>query len=874
MAKATPASRLVPPAVSAIVAAFLLIAAMLLPIGHADYPDLHTILDTGMALLSAILALLLWDMGEYLKSPLPRWFALSFATTFALELAHVLVTVEWAGMFAPIRAAKTFLRPLTWPPASHVLPIGLIAALWCWKRGVTAVAHFAIAIAMAGAGLFFLFQQLPAYTPPTLLGITRPVMVGAPLLWVVVGILAQKWRWLDRLIQPLVWSAIPLFLANVVMLYSRAPADAPAMVAHLGKIAGYLLLLLLVMQIASRDMRDRIVAENQLIQINKELDQRVLERTSELASANAALEQEMAVSRQAETRANAQLERLYLLHQITRAIGERQDLASIFQVVVRAVETQLPADFACLFSYDDVDSVLTVNAVGANSEPLALALAMPERARIAIDENGLSRCVRGHLVYEPDIAELDFPFPKRLAGGGLRSLVMSPLQVEDRIFGVLAVARFAPESFVSGECEFLRQLSEHTALAAHQARLHTALQQAYDDLRQSQQAAMQQDRLRALGQMASGIAHDINNALSPVSLYTEVVLETETNLSRDGRGYLEVIRRALADVAHTIGRMRDFYREREPELLLVPLDVNQLVRQVLDLTKARWSDMAMQRGIVIRPVLELEKNAPFVAGIASELREALTNLILNAVDAMPDGGVLTLRTKARADAKGYRGSVDLEVQDEGIGMDEETRRRCLDPFFTTKGERGTGLGLAMVYGAIQRHGAELTIDTAPGRGTCVRLSFPMAANGVETTNGNAGIAAVEPMRLLLVDDDPVPLKALGSSLQRDGHQVTLADGGRVGIDAFQSALADDEPFDLVITDLGMPYVDGRQVAAEIKALSARTPIILLTGWGEGLKAEPDRPHHVDQILGKPPKLREIREALSDHGRSLVGEMND
>jgi phosphoglycerate-specific signal transduction histidine kinase len=169
--------------------------------------------------------------------------------------------------------------------------------------------------------------------------------------------------------------------------------------------------------------------------------------------------------------------------------------------------------------------------------------------------------------------------------------------VETKVFGLLFTARCRQESFSSGECEFLRQLSEHVALAAHQAQLHGALQQAYDDLRQSQQTVMQQECLRALGQMASGIAHDINNAISPVALYTESLLETEPNLSARARHQLETIQNAIEDVSQTVARMREFYRQRESPLTLLPVKLNPLVQQVVDLSRARWCDIPQQRGV-------------------------------------------------------------------------------------------------------------------------------------------------------------------------------------------------------------------------------------------------------------------------------------
>ena len=523
----------------------------------------------------------------------------------------------------------------------------------------------------------------------------------------------------------------------------------------------------------------------------------------------------------AEVRLQAQFERLNLLDQITRAIGERQDLQSIYQVAVRSLEERLPVDFSCVCSYDPVDKALTVIRVGVHSEALAMELAMSERSAVPIDENGLSRCVQGHLVYEADIAEIASAFPQCLARRGLRSLVVAPLQSESHVFGVLVAARLQPNAFSSGECEFLRQLSAHVALAAQQAELHSSLQQAYDELRQTQQAVMQQERLRALGQMASGIAHDINNAISPISLYTESLLEREPGLSATARSSLQTIARAIDDVAATVARMREFYRQREPQLSHRPLSLNQLVQQVVaELTRARWSDMPQQRGIVIRLRTDLDANLPLAMGVESEIREALINLVFNAVDAMPEGGELTLRTRAVAASDPGDDSMhaQLEVVDTGFGMDEDTRRHCLEPFFTTKGERGTGLGLAMVYGAAQRHRADIDIHSVPGHGTTITLRFPPPA-GVESDGSVVPTSADAPtqkLRVLLVDDDPLLLRTLQDMLEADGHAVVARNGGQAGIDAFNAAQAAGETFSLVLTDLGMPYVDGRKVAGAVK----------------------------------------------------------
>jgi PAS domain S-box-containing protein len=567
----------------------------------------------------------------------------------------------------------------------------------------------------------------------------------------------------------------------------------------------------------------------------------------------------------AEAKAQAQLIRLNLLHQITRAVSGRLDLGSIYQVVLRSLEEHLRFDFGCICDYDATRQELTVGHVGTGSQKMGLELALKEQAHIAIDANGLSRCVGGQLVYEPDTRGVMLPFPQKLAVAGLRSLVAAPLLVESKVFGVLVAARREAHSFSSGECEFLRQLSEHIALAAHEAELYVSLQQAYDDLRQTQQAVMQQERLRVLGQMASGIAHDINNALSPMALSTEILLENESELSPRTRKHLQMIQQATDDVAKTVARMKEFYRQREPQLTLSPVDINALVQQVVELTRARWSDIPQQHGVVIEMRTEFALDPPAIMGVESEIREALINLVFNAVDAMPNGGALTLRTRTVEHSQGPSNlrNVLVEVADTGAGMDEETQRRCLEPFFTTKGERGTGLGLAMVYGVVQRHSADLEIESAPGKGATVRLRFAIPVRGAaDVTLPETAIAVPSRLRILVVDDDPLIIRALCETLESDGHEVITANGGEAGIDAFSAAQKRSKPFSIVITDLGMPRVDGRKVASFVKGASESTPVILLTGWGQRLIAEGDVPPYVDCVISKPPRLRELREALA------------
>ncbi|HET9418034.1 MAG TPA: HAMP domain-containing sensor histidine kinase, partial [Chthoniobacterales bacterium] len=247
------------------------------------------------------------------------------------------------------------------------------------------------------------------------------------------------------------------------------------------------------------------------------------------------------------------------------------------------------------------------------------------------------------------------------------------------------------------------------------------LEKTLRELKATQQQVIQQERLSAIGQMASGIAHDFNNTLMPILGFADVLLENPVLLDdkQETRRCLEMLRTSAKDAANVVARLREFYRPVESDEQFPIVDLARIVQQAVSLTEPKWRHQAQARGATIKVSAEA-KAFPIVAGEESALREVLTNLIFNSVDAMPNGGEISLETAIENDRAVIR------VSDTGTGMTETVRQRCLEPFFSTKGEHGTGLGLSMVYGIIQRHRGELQIQSELGQGTTFLISLPLA----------------------------------------------------------------------------------------------------------------------------------------------------
>ena len=437
--------------------------------------------------------------------------------------------------------------------------------------------------------------------------------------------------------------------------------------------------------------------------------------------------------------------------------------------------------------------------------------------------------------------------PEWFAAHGLRSGRWLPILFGEAFLGVLSVLDRKPVQLTPSDEDLLESFVAQAAVAIHNARLYQDLRLAHAQLAQSQALLIRGEMLRATGELAAGAAHHLNNLLAVVIGRLEIALENFH--AAEVQSQLTPAARAAHDAAAVVKRLNRFSRGRA-DLELAPVDLNGLVEEALELTRPRWRDEPQARGLDISVRVDFG-NLPRVAGDPVALREVLVNLVLNAVDALPQGGAITVKTWATEQG------VFCSMYDTGIGMSPEVQRRVFEPFFTTKGVKSTGLGLSMNYGILQRHGGELTVDSVEGHGTTVTFRLSPASPGTEPTETTMQ-APLTSLRILVIDDDSEVRSLLSEMLGGDGHRVIEAAGGAEGLDR----LAADSSIDVVLTDLGMPGMTGWEVARAIKASRPSLCVGLLTGWGEQAPGYSEGQAIVDFVLAKPPTGEALRKALT------------
>lgn len=589
-----------------------------------------------------------------------------------------------------------------------------------------------------------------------------------------------------------------------------------------------------------RETKQRIAIEQALRQSQSDLTQRVALRTQEWQHAYQALQEEIRVRKQVE-------------QELRNAHHQLQQTHELYRSAIMAIDG---------VPYEREYKTDTLRFMG---EAIGTITGYPQEAISAElwEELALETIMRGEM---EGLSEEEAIRRTRL-GEFQRWRCDTRLRCRDgqeRWVTDASVEIYDGQKQPVGSIGILIDITEQKRAEVELQETNRRLAEALAQLQQTHHHLIQQERLSAMGTMASGIAHDFNNLLAPILGFTELLL-----LRRDGhqpraekeKRYLETIHTAAQNATRVVSRLREFYRYREAEEPQQPVDLAAIVEEAILLTQPHWKDQALANGLLVQVETVLQP-VPLIAGNKAELQEVLTNLILNAVHALRGEGKITICTYTDHYPHNGSGMIQpppaaiLAVSDTGIGMDEETQRRCFEPFFSTKGNHGTGLGLAAVYGVVQRHGGTISVVSAPGQGTTFTVYLPIPVQ-IPLVNQPPLLPATRKLQVLVIDDDRAVRDVIVESLHQAHHQVETATNGWEGLEKFRAG-----HFDLVITDRAMPKLNGDGVASAIKELHPTTPIILLTGFGEFMQANGELPKGVDCVMSKPFTLTTLQQTIA------------
>jgi CheY-like chemotaxis protein/anti-sigma regulatory factor (Ser/Thr protein kinase) len=365
----------------------------------------------------------------------------------------------------------------------------------------------------------------------------------------------------------------------------------------------------------------------------------------------------------------------------------------------------------------------------------------------------------------------------------------------------------------------------------------------------------QSEKLKSLGELAGGVAHDFNNVLAAILGRVQLLkmqfapppgIREKRKSMLDLIKSLDIIERASFDGAETVRRIQEFSRKRSDDKDFTRVDINELLENVLDFTSVRWKDEAESKGIQITIQKDFSPLPPTL-GSASELREVFTNLIHNALDAMMQGGKITIKTSRE------NNHISIELADTGAGIPEDLKNRIFDPFFTTKGVQSTGLGMSISYGIINRHQGTIVVDSVEGEGTTFTITLPILADAREKRDtGGAMTGRKEKARVLIVDDEDEVRQLLSDILTSEDHDVKVAGDGPQALELFKRS-----DFDMVFTDLGMPVMSGWDVAEAVKSINKSVPVAIITGWNVDLQETEMKERGVDLIAFKPFEVNRV-----------------
>jgi signal transduction histidine kinase/AmiR/NasT family two-component response regulator/uncharacterized protein YigA (DUF484 family) len=546
------------------------------------------------------------------------------------------------------------------------------------------------------------------------------------------------------------------------------------------------------------------------------------------------------------------IKQLTALYEVGKALSSTLDLEELLQKSLELLRERFGYPLCVILLLDKEKNELYVKQVLGRSYEEVKGL----RFKVGVD--GIVGWVaqHGEFYYAPDVAK----DPRYIPGlANIRSEAAFPLKIRDQVIGVMDVESDELMRFDEEDLKVLSSLASQVSIFIENAQLFLQLRQTLRELKQAQDQIIQAEKLRAMGEMASGVAHDFNNVLAVILGNIQLLLHQMSHLSHDEiRERLKTIEQSSKDGAETVRRIQEFTGVRRDKVFS-PLSINEIITDVVNITQPRWKDQPQKKGIPVELIIKLGK-IPTILGNPSELREVLTNIIFNAVDAMPEGGKIVISTQLQAEDW-----VELRIMDTGIGMTDEIKKRVFDPFFTTKGVTNSGLGMSVSYGIVKRHGGEILIESEPGKGTTFTLHLP-TGYGDEIAEEKVAkpISVTQPAqetcsaRILVIDDEDSVRKILYQMLKAKGFEVVVASDGEEGIERFK-----EELFDLVFTDLGMPKISGWDVGMALKKINPKIPVVLITGWGVELNREKMRESGIDLVVSKPFNFDQVTRLVSE-----------
>ncbi|MEE9524379.1 MAG: response regulator [Thermodesulfovibrionales bacterium] len=548
----------------------------------------------------------------------------------------------------------------------------------------------------------------------------------------------------------------------------------------------------------------------------------------------------------------AAVKRLTSLIEAGCAMGSFQSISDLLSFFIELAVSELGVERSSLMLMDDESKELRIVA------SIGLAPDIVETVRVEMGEGIAGRVAQSGkpflLKNNKEKIEMDDQDNPELYAEAFPIALSVPIKHQNNFFGVINVTnRTNDEPFDENDISFLLGLAGQAGVAIESVRNFEELISAYESLKSTQDQLVATERLKALGQMAAGVAHDFNNVLCGIMGKTQL-LSTQLLTSEIDpdtmRSELEKIDKVCLQGAEAVKRIQDFtgIRKDRPS---DEIDLNKIAENSLDITRSKWKDECEARGIAIEIHRDLDPDITHTAGNEKELTQVLCNMIFNAVEAMPKGGMLTLKTFRHGD------NVGVVIADTGKGMNRKTREKIFEPFFTTS-ESGHGLGLSIVKGIIDRHKGEITVVSKEGSGTTFTITLPVAAvkQAISEPEVYAAEKVPENGRILIIEDEEQNREIFSEALSVVGHEVICVERGMEGIERFER-----EEFDVVITDLSMPGLSGIEVANSLKKIDPSVPIILLSGWAVHEDETRLKSEGIDYILSKPCPLEKLQEAV-------------